>query len=240
VGLLGIVSGHSIDDVSAVADRRRVIDVDGARVEVFEGPGYVLLPRHGTDGYTLPHRIDHPAHARALAALRCDAVLALSSVGSLRDDLGVGAALVPHDFVAFGQPPRSVYDDRRAHVVPAFEPSWRRSVVDAWQRGAPDLPLRDGGVYCQLPGPRFETAAEIRVLASFADVVGMTAASECVAMCEVGLPYAVVCVVDNLANGVGAVPLTYDEFLAGVVVSRERVASVLGTVAGDLVGSLPS
>jgi 5'-methylthioadenosine phosphorylase len=122
--------------------------------------------------------------------------------------------------------------------VPAFEPSWRRTVLEAWQRVAPDLAVRDGGVYCQLPGPRFETAAEIRVLAAFADVVGMTAASECVAMCEVGLPYAVVCLVDNLANGVAEEPLTYEDFLAGVLASRERVAGVLGAIAADLVATL--
>ena len=66
---------------------------------------------------------------------------------------------------------------------------------------------RDGGVYWQTIGPRFETPAEIRLMAAHADLVGMTIASECVVAGELGLAYAAVCVVDNLANGIGAAPL---------------------------------
>ena len=76
-------------------------------------------------------------------------------------------------------------------------------MLDAWageRRSAP----RDGGVYWQTIGPRFETPAEIRLIAAHADVVGMTIASECVVAGELGLAYAALCVVDNLANGLGA------------------------------------
>ena len=41
-------------------------------------------------------------------------------------------------------------------------------------------------------------------MAAHADVVGMTIASECIVAGELGLAYAAVCVVDNLANGIGA------------------------------------
>ena len=43
----------------------------------------------------------------------------------------------------------------------------------------------------------------------------MTIASECIVAGELGLAYAAVCVVDNLANGVGDQPLTVEEFEAG-------------------------
>ena len=59
------------------------------------------------------------------------------------------------------------------------------------------------GVYWQARGPRLETPAEIRLVAAHADVVGMTVATECVIAGELGLRYAELCVVDNLANGVG-------------------------------------
>ena len=63
------------------------------------------------------------------------------------------------------------------------------------------MPPVDGGVYWQTIGPRFETPAEIRMIAPHADVVGMTIASEWVVAGELGLEYAAICVVDNLANG---------------------------------------
>ena len=41
------------------------------------------------------------------------------------------------------------------------------------------------------------------MMAAHADLVGMTIASECVVAGELGLPYAALCMVDNLANGIG-------------------------------------
>ena len=75
----------------------------------------------------------------------------------------------------------------------------------------------DGGVYWQTNGPRFETPAEVRMLAAHADVVGMTVASECVAANQLGLEYAAVCVVDNLANGIGVETLTPEQDRKSVV-----------------------
>ena len=75
-------------------------------------------------------------------------------------------------------------------------------MIEAWEAGG-QAP-RDGGVYWQTIGPRFETPAEIRLIAPHADVVGMTIASECILAGELGLEYAALCVVDNLANGLGA------------------------------------
>jgi 5'-methylthioadenosine phosphorylase len=85
-------------------------------------------------------------------------------------------------------------------------------------------------VYWQAIGPRFETAAEIRLIAGHADLVGMTIASECVLAGELGLAYASVCVVDNLANGVGDAPLSIEEFRAGAAANRARLVGALDAV----------
>jgi 5'-methylthioadenosine phosphorylase len=106
-------------------------------------------------------------------------------------------------------------------------------VIDAWS-AADVVSLIDGGVYWQTVGPRFETAAEIRVIASHADVVGMTLAAECVVAGELGLPYAAICVVDNLANGVGEEPLSPEEVAAGAAANRERLIAGLEAVLPDL------
>ena len=86
------------------------------------------------------------------------------------------------------------------------------------------------GVYTQTRGPRFETPAEIRMLAMAGDVVGMTCAHEATLAKEMGLPYAVVCMVDNLANGLGDRAVTYDEFKEGVRRNLETMERVLGAV----------
>jgi purine nucleoside phosphorylase len=58
----------------------------------------------------------------------------------------------------------------------------------------------------------------------------MTIASECAVARELGLAYAAICVVDNMAAGVGAADLTVDEFEAGKRANRERLLDALARV----------
>ncbi|HWM54658.1 MAG TPA: hypothetical protein VNO20_04645 [Solirubrobacterales bacterium] len=172
-----------------------------------------VMQRHRGETYTLPHEINHAVNLRALLDQDCDRVLAIGSVGSLSTQLPVGSLLCPDDFIALHLG-LSALDDAGAHRAPGFDPGWRRQVLRAWKGGGQEL--RDGGVYWQAIGPRFETPAEIGLMAAHADVVGMTIASECIVAGELGLAYAAVCVVDNLANGIGAGELS----VAGLEAAR--------------------
>jgi purine nucleoside phosphorylase len=167
--------------------------------------GAAIVQRHGDVAYRLPHEIDHAANLQPLVEQGCDRVLAIASVGSLSTELPVGSLICPDDFIALHLG-LSTFADERAHMAPSFDPQWRRAVLAAW-RSSSYGELRDGGVYWQAIGPRFETPAEIRLMAAHADVVGMTVASECIVAGELGLAYAAVCAVDNLANGIGEAPL---------------------------------
>jgi 5'-methylthioadenosine phosphorylase len=191
----------------------------------------VVLQRHDSSGaYMLPHAIDHVANLRSLGEAGCDRVLAVCSVGSLYAGQRVGSFVCPHDFIALQTTVTSL-DDPRAHMAPGFDPEWRAEVLAAWYESEAGE-LRDGGVYWQTNGPRFETPAEIRLIAAHADLVGMTLASECTIAGELGLPYAAVCVVDNLANGVAPHPLSPAE----IDRDRERNAARL---RDDLAAALP-
>jgi 5'-methylthioadenosine phosphorylase len=179
--------------------------------------GAAVVQRHAAgDAYVLPHRIDHEANLRPLAEQGVDRVLAISSVGSLKPELPVGTLLCPDDFIALHLD-RSIYDDARAHTAPSFDQALREEALEAWAAGGQE-PV-DGGVYWQAIGPRFETPAEIRLIAAHADVVGMTVASECVVAGELGLHYAALCMVDNLANGLGPAKLEVTEL------ERDRAAN---------------
>jgi 5'-methylthioadenosine phosphorylase len=149
----------------------------------------------------------------------CDRVLAICSVGSLHAEIGVGSFACPDDFIAPQASP-SVFDDERGHTAPGFDREWRAELLSTWEQRAP-VPLRDGAVYWQTSGPRFETPAEIRLMAAHADLVGMTLASECILARELGLRHAAVCVVDNLANGIGPKPLSIE------ALERDRAANAL-------------
>ena len=198
---------------------------------VAESHGAVVLQRHGLRTYSLPHEIDHAANLHSLAKAGCDRVLAIGSVGSLRSELKVGSFVSPDDFIAL-QVGLTTFSDARGHSMPGFATGWRGEILAAWEAG--DAELRDGGVYWQTVGPRFETPAEIRLISAHADLVGMTLASECVVAGELGLRYAAVCVVDNMANGLDLRPLSPEELEADREVNAARLRDALDAVLPEL------
>lgn len=246
MGRLAVVGGHTVLDLAlheqldlalheqlGLTPRERRIPVPGGPVHVVDAGDVVLLQRHRQPDYLLAPHLDHHAYAAALAAVGCDRVLALGSCGGLHPDLLPGTTIVVDDFVALAAQPDSRFVDERALRVPGFAPEWRARVLATWNRHAA-VPARDGGVYWQTTGPRFETPAEIRLLAAFADVVGMTIGSECVACGERGLAYAAVCVVDNYANGVADRHLTVEEFEAGRTANAAALTTTLRAVVPEL------
>jgi 5'-methylthioadenosine phosphorylase len=215
VGRLAVVLGSS-----ALGPGGETIAAAGAE------HGAAIVQRHGEGGYVLPHEIDHAANLRALIDHGCDRVLGIGSVGSLSEELPVGSLICPDDFIALHLG-LSVFADQRAHCAPGFDPAWREEVLAAWRGSGGEL--RDSGVYWQTIGPRFETRAEIRLMAAHADVVGMTIAAECVVAAELGLAYAAICVVDNLANGIGAGPLEIIELEAARAANALKLHDGLAT-----------
>jgi 5'-methylthioadenosine phosphorylase len=196
--------------------------------------GAEVLQRHGRSGeaYRPPHRVDHEANLRPLLDAGCDRVLAVCSVGSLKEEIPVGSLVCPDDFIAL-QVAITTFADVRGHMAPGFDSEWRGRVIAA-SAASSALELGDGGVYWQTNGPRFETPAEIRLMAAHADLVGMTMASECVVAGELGLAYAALCVVDNLANGIGAAPLSVAELEADREANASRLEDALEALLPEL------
>jgi 5'-methylthioinosine phosphorylase len=233
MGRLALIGGNGFHSLEpwATASKRRVA-TDRGEVELLDGGSHVVLARHGIDSYTPAQLVDHPRNLAALQEAGCDRALAICSVGSLHTALGVGSFLCPDDFLALGRID-AAFDDERGHVIPAFDPVWRRLVLEAWDVAA-EVPIVQEGLYWQSPGPRFETPAEVRLIAEHADVVGMTMGSECVTACQLGLSYAAVCVVDNLANGITGEPLTKEEYEAGVAANRTQLGKALAAMLPSL------
>lgn len=230
-------SGASADDVAAaisIDPPPEPVTANGRHVLMTEG--VAVLSRHRSApsrGFTPAHLLDHEANLATLAELGCDRILAVCSVGSLRPDLGVGSVVAADDFFALGISP-TTFADERGHLVPGFDQTWRSEVVDAWWQADTCRPIRDRGTYAHMPGPRFETPSEVRFLATVADVVGMTAAAECVLAGEMGLPYAAVCQVDNMANGVSGEHLRFDEVAANAGRNASRLTADIAAVTRTL------
>jgi 5'-methylthioadenosine phosphorylase len=194
--------------------------------------------------YQQPDKISYSAIASALRSLGVTHVIAACSVGALKPILSVGSLVVPSDYFA----PWccvSVHADKRAHIVPQLDPHLRSLLLDA-ARCDKSCSAVDGGVYVQTQGPRFETKAEISFLQGVGDVVGMTGAVEAAMMQEVGLAYAMICCVDNMAHGVAspsAAPsaaLTLSSFTATAAANRPSIELVMSRAIALLTSQQPS
>lgn len=154
-------------------------------------------------------------------------IAAFGSVGSLRETLMPGSILVPSDFFA---PFRVVtfHEEEQRFIVPGFQEEWRKSVIRFLVKA--ELHPIEQGVYVETLGPRFETPAEVRFLAQWGDVVGMTCASELTLASEMGIPLTVINIIDNYANGITRTQLTGERFQLQVAMNLEKAVRALEAI----------
>lgn len=90
------------------------------------------------------------------------------------------------------------------------------------------------GVYAQLPGPHFETPAEIRMLRTLgADLVGMSTVLEAIAAREAGAEVFGLSLVTNLAAGMTGEPLNHEEVLATGQAAAVRMGDLLAELVAQ-------
>jgi len=230
VARLGILSGTILLQKTSFFGglKKTNVATDFGEVSLFLSPRAAFIPRHGTDPkhHILPHRINHQANLLALRQSGVREVIAVNSTGSLKRYLPPGTLVVPDDFLDLTGGP-TIFEDRPVHVTPVISQRVRKNWIDAARRCAFDVV--NGGVYWQTRGPRLETRAEITMMSQFADVVGMTMASEAVIARELGLDYGSLCSVDNYAHGIGERELTMEEILEHARMNEGKIVKILET-----------
>jgi 5'-methylthioadenosine phosphorylase len=222
--MLGIIGGTSLLFSRLPDLKKQRIDTPFGNAEVLTG-NVVLMMRHQQD--LPPHRINFRANMAALAIAGADRIVAFGSSGSLNHDITPGSLVIPTDYLSMIDIP-SIHDHAVAHVMPELSPELSQQL----RRLIPAARL--GGTYVQTRGPRFETVAEIAALSRFADLVGMTLASEATLARELGMPFAAICTVDNYANGLADGILTWDEVLEISRQYGERTGRILSTIISQM------
>lgn len=237
---LAIIGGTALADAAWLgAGAVRTIRTAYGQAEVLEGVlgqrPVVFLARHGLPHRLLPPEVNYRANVDALRRLGVRRVLATSAVGGIAPVLAVGDLVAVDQLVDLTRARASTFGERSVDVSEPYCPVVRSAYVAGG--AALGVPVQSGGTYVCTEGPRYETAAEIRLFASWGmDVVGMTNAPEAFLAREAGLCYATLCVVTNRAAGDSAVPLSLGAHGAVVHARSDDLRRILALAADRLSG----
>ncbi|WP_214367509.1 purine-nucleoside phosphorylase [Pseudonocardia sp. H11422] len=189
----------------------RSVPVGGRRV-------LVLLGRtHLYEG----HGVGPVAHGvRTAAAAGCRAVVLTNAAGGIREGLAVGEPVLISDHLNLTGT-SSLVGPRFTDLTDLYSPRLRALAREI-------DPSLSEGVYAGLPGPHFETPAEIRMLRRLgADLVGMSTVLEAIAARAAGVEVLGLSLVTNLAAGMTGQPLDHQEVLDAGRASAARMGELL-------------
>jgi 5'-methylthioadenosine phosphorylase len=197
----------------------------------------LFLPRHGV-GHTIPpHRVNYRANIDALVTLGAERVIAINSVGSLKEDLPPGTFLLPSQFVDFTKGrPMTFFDGGRVYhisMADPFCPELMRFVAEAG--AATGAPFVTGKTYVCIDGPRFSTRAESRFFRGLADVIGMTLVPEVTLARERTMCYACLAMVTDF-DVWSEHPVQAQEIARVMGVNSSRMQRVLEALVPKLSG----
>ena len=196
VGILGGTGLYNIEGIEDLREYRLRTPLgdpsDAYIVGRLEGRRVAFLSRHGRGHCLLPAEINYRANVYGFKMLGVERVIAVSSVGSLREEIR------PRDFVFVDQfidktHRRSTFfgEGIVAHI--SFAEPVCPELSRFLYRTAVELGIRShfGGVHVCMDGPAFSTRAESRVHRLWGgDVIGMTSVTEAKLFREAEICYA--------------------------------------------------
>jgi purine-nucleoside phosphorylase len=191
---------------------------------------------HAYEGHE-PSVVAHTVRTAVRAG--CRVVVLTNAAGGLRAGMKVGDAVLIGDHINLtGQSPLT-------GPVPDGVDGWGPRFTDLSEAYSPRLralareldPSLEEGVYAAVPGPHYETPAEIRAYQVLgADLVGMSTVHETIAARHAGAEVLALSLVTNLAAGLGDEHLAHVDVLAAGAAAAER----MGDLLARLVAQLPS
>ena len=219
---LAELGGFAPPTVAGHLPRVRSIGIGGLRVLVFLGRTH-LYEGHPAD--TVVHGV------RTAVAAGCRVIVLTNAAGGIRAGLSVGQPVLISDHLNLtgrspltGAAPPAGYPPRFTDLTGLYPQRLRALAARA------DPGLAEG-VYAALPGPHYETPAEIRMLRALgADLVGMSTALEAIAARHLGAEVLAISLVSNLAAGLSAAGLDHSDVIAVGAASAARMGALLAEI----------
>ena len=241
---VAVIAGSGVAEHFELAEEEVLSTKFGkATVSLARDRSFYILQRHGPDHGIPPHKIDYRANIAGLKSAGVRSVIATSTVGSMNKRFRIGDVGLAGQFIDFTRGRQATFfDDTVVHtdMTNPYSGTLNRLVMHAAKSLAmkvyPDL------VYVCADGPRYETAAEIRMFRLLGgDVVGMTGVPEVTLAREMGVEYASLLVATNWAAGIQR-EVSHDEVIrvmkrSGEAVRRLAEATVNLLVSREEAGS---
>jgi 5'-methylthioadenosine phosphorylase len=173
--------------------------------------------------------VNYRANIYAAKRLGVERIVAWTGPGAISRKFRPGDLVLPDGLLDFTRcRPSTFYEGKGIGFIrqhPVFCETLREALRLAAGRAGTGARLRVGGTYACTEGPRLETAAEIRFLASAgADLVGMTLCPEAFLARELEICYAPVAYVTNYAEGIRSLPYRRGALFEGMLPARETSA----------------
>jgi len=229
-----IIGGTGIYE-SGISPETIPVETEYGMVEIdileFQGNTIVFLPRHGKNHSTPPHLINFRANLKALQNVGVKQIFSTGAVGSLNPKFKVGSLVLLNDFLDMTHHRYQTFfegnSDGVNHVKmdePYCKNLQKKLIYHAQKM---DINFHKEAVYICTEGPRFETKAEIKMMSLLgADVVGMTNVPEVILAKELGMCYASVCIVVNLATGMDINPIKTDQICKIIADKKEKMENL--------------
>ena len=199
---IGIIGGSGLYEIEALEETQRIAvetpwgtPSDELVIGRLHGARFVFLARHGQGHRIPPGEVNYRANIDALKRAGCTDVVAISAIGSLREDLPPGRFVVVDQFIdrTHGRANSFFGTGLVAHVSMAEPVCPRLAALAADAAEAAGAAVARGATYLAMEGPQFSSRAESALYREWGcDVIGMTAMPEAKLAREAELPYALV------------------------------------------------
>lgn len=186
---------------------------------------------HYYEGYSM-QEIAFPI--RVVAAAGVETLVLTNASGGINESFEAGDLAIITDHIKFfdESPLRGENYDAIGPRFPDMTYAYDVSLAAIAKNEAMklEIPLKKG-VYAFMPGPSFETPAEIRALRVMgADMVGMSTVPECITAVHAGLKVLGISCVCNMAAGILDKPLSHEEVIAAGNAASDNAVKLLSAI----------
>jgi 5'-methylthioadenosine phosphorylase len=225
---IAVIGGTSLEELLDTPETKKIrTNYGSATVKIGKvaDKKVCFIQRHAEKHRTPPHRINHKANIQALSSLGVNRIISVGAVGSLKKNLKPGDFVIPDDFIDWTKRTTTFYDNETVHVDMAkpYCEELRLALYDCAKTGGS---THFTGTYVCSEGPRFETAAEIRMFARFGDIIGMTSVPEAILAREKEICYASLCFVTNYGTGLEE-PVTIKEVVRASAQKNKQIKQII-------------